>query len=74
MSSDRFQVAAARATASFPANVWSSLSPAEQSAAIYRELRKLDVESVKGSKPKESPSIAREEQQSKLRRHTGAPI
>jgi hypothetical protein len=51
-----FQIAAARAVASYPADVWFSLSATEQSAAIYRELRKLDAESVEGSDPREAPS------------------
>jgi hypothetical protein len=37
---DRFQIAAAWAD---PAAVWRSLSATERSAAIYRELRELDV-------------------------------
>jgi hypothetical protein len=51
MPSDRFQIAAVRAAASYPADVWFSLSATEQSAAICRELRKLDAESTKGPKP-----------------------
>ena len=51
MLSNSFQIAAARAAASYPDDVWFSLSATEQSAAIYRELRKLDAESVKGSEP-----------------------
>jgi hypothetical protein len=51
MPSDRFQIAAARAAASYPADVWSKMTASEQSAAIYRELRKLDEESIKGPKP-----------------------
>ena len=46
-----FQIAAARAVASYPADVWFSLSATEQSAAIYRELRKLDAECLKASEP-----------------------
>lgn len=42
MPSDRFQIAAARAASSYPADVWSSLGTSEQAPAIYRELRKLD--------------------------------
>jgi hypothetical protein len=49
MSSDNFQIAAARAASSYPADVWLMLSPSEQTAAIYRELRKLDAESIKVS-------------------------
>jgi hypothetical protein len=40
---DSFQVAAAWASSAYPADVWLSLSTREQSAAIYREMRKLDV-------------------------------
>jgi hypothetical protein len=58
MPSERFQIAAARAAASYPADVWLSLSATERSAAIYRELRKLDAESVKGSEPETAPSSA----------------
>jgi hypothetical protein len=51
MPSDRFQIAAARAAASNPANVWFRMSTSERSAAIYREPRKLDAEFIKGPKP-----------------------
>jgi hypothetical protein len=40
---DSFQIAAASAASAYPADVWLSLSTREQSAAIYRELRKLDA-------------------------------
>jgi hypothetical protein len=40
---DRFQIAAAWAASAYPAAVWRSLSATERSAAIYRELRELDV-------------------------------
>jgi len=40
---DSFQIAAARAASAYPADVWLGLSAREQSAAIYREMRKLDV-------------------------------
>ena len=40
---DSFQIAAAWAASAYPADVWLSLSTAEQSAAIYREMRKLDM-------------------------------
>jgi hypothetical protein len=40
---DSFQIAAASAASVYPADVWLSLSTREQSAAIYREMRKLDV-------------------------------
>jgi hypothetical protein len=39
---DRFQIAAEQAASSYPAVVWRSLSPSEQTAAIYGELCKLD--------------------------------
>ena len=40
---DSFQIAAASAASAYPADVWLSLTAREQSAAIYREMRKLDV-------------------------------
>jgi hypothetical protein len=40
---DSFQIAAASAASAYPADVWLSLSTRELSAAIYREMRKLDV-------------------------------
>jgi hypothetical protein len=46
MPSDRFQIAAERAASSYPTEVWLTLGPSERAAAIYRELRKLDAESV----------------------------
>jgi hypothetical protein len=46
MPSDRFQIAAERAASSYPRAVWSTLSAPERAAIIYRELRKLDSESV----------------------------
>jgi hypothetical protein len=46
MPFDRFQTAAERAASSYQAGVWFTLGPSEQAAAIYRELRKLDAESV----------------------------
>jgi hypothetical protein len=39
---DDFQIAAARAAASYPKYVWHSLTPSQQVAAIYRESRMLD--------------------------------
>jgi hypothetical protein len=48
---DSFQIAATRAVTSYLDEVWRTLSPSERSAAIYRELRKLDAESIKGPKP-----------------------
>jgi hypothetical protein len=43
----QFQIAAARAAASYPVEVWLAMGLSEQCAAIYRELRKLDEESAK---------------------------
>jgi hypothetical protein len=57
MPSDRFQIAAERAAASYATEVWTTLSPSERAAAIYRELRKLDAESVSEPKQSEAPSI-----------------
>jgi hypothetical protein len=48
---DRFQIAAERAAASYPADAWFKLSATEQSAAIYREVRKLDMGSAQGPEP-----------------------
>jgi hypothetical protein len=56
MPSDRFQIAAQRAAASYPTEVRSTLSPSERAAAIYRELRKLDAESVREPEQSEAPS------------------
>jgi hypothetical protein len=56
MPSDRFQIAAERAASSYPAEVWSTLSPSERAAVIYRELRKLDAESVSEPAQTEAPS------------------
>jgi hypothetical protein len=55
MPSDRFQLAE-RAASSYPAEVWSTLSPSERAAVIYRELRKLDAESVSEPAQTEAPS------------------
>jgi hypothetical protein len=54
MPSDRFQTAAERAASSYPTEVWSTLSPSERTAAIYRELRKLDAESARESEQSEA--------------------
>ena len=51
MPSNRFQIAAKRAAAKYPGDAWFRLSATEQSAAIYRELHKLDTECAKGSEP-----------------------
>jgi hypothetical protein len=55
MPSDRFQTAAERAASSYPTEVWSTPSPSERTAAIYRELRKLDAESASESEQAEAP-------------------
>jgi hypothetical protein len=42
---DRFQIAAERAASTYGPIVWLTiLTPSEQAAAIYREMRKLDEE------------------------------
>jgi hypothetical protein len=42
---DKFQIAAGRAASAYTPIVWLTiLSPSEQAAAIYREMRKLDEE------------------------------
>jgi hypothetical protein len=46
MVNSTFQLAAARATATYPADEWHAMSMQEQSAAIYRELRILDAEAM----------------------------
>jgi hypothetical protein len=56
MPSDSFQIAAERAAASYPAGSWFAVSLSEQAAAIYRELRKLDAESIEGRKGREGAS------------------
>jgi hypothetical protein len=56
MPSERFQIAAERAASSCPTEVWRNLSSSEQAAAIYRELRKLDAESVSEPAQTEAPS------------------
>jgi hypothetical protein len=56
MPSDRFQIAAERAVSSYPAEEWFNLSPSEQAAAIYRELRKLDAEAISESEAAEAPA------------------
>jgi hypothetical protein len=44
---DKFQIAAERAASDYTPIVWLTiLSPSEQAAAIYREMRKLDEELV----------------------------
>ena len=58
MPSDSFQIAAERAASSYPTEVWLTLSPSERASAIYRELRKLDAESVREQRrpPPERPT------------------
>jgi hypothetical protein len=58
MSSDIFQVAAARARASCSPYDWNTLTTAEQSAAIYRELRLLDIEAAGRMQTDEAPPDA----------------
>jgi len=43
MNFNPFQLAADRAQQSYPTDQWHRLSIPEQSTAIYRELRQLDV-------------------------------
>jgi hypothetical protein len=44
---DQFQIAAERAASTYTPIVWLTLlSPSEQAEAIYREMRKLDEESI----------------------------
>jgi hypothetical protein len=43
MEPDRFQLAAAFAAKSYPDGVWERLRIAQQCAAIYAELRRLDA-------------------------------
>lgn len=44
---DQFQIAAERAASAYSPMVWRTvLSPSEQAAAIYREMRKLDEECI----------------------------
>jgi hypothetical protein len=40
---DSFQIVAAWAASAYPTDVWLTMSAAERSTAIYREMRKLDV-------------------------------
>jgi hypothetical protein len=54
MPFDSFQIAAERAASSYTSEAWFTLSPSEQSTAIYRELRKLDAETVDRSEEAES--------------------
>jgi hypothetical protein len=46
MEIDPFQLAAERAESSLSVRDWQGLKPSERIAAIYRELRKLDAQSV----------------------------
>jgi hypothetical protein len=46
VSSDTFLTAVARAASSYSAGTWEKLTISEQCSAIYRELRKLDSESL----------------------------
>jgi hypothetical protein len=42
-----FQEAVEAAKAKFPANDWALLTSGEQTAAVYREMRRLDAEAVR---------------------------
>ena len=42
-ATDKFQIAAERAAANYPAGTWLKLSATEQSAATYRKLGELDT-------------------------------
>jgi hypothetical protein len=55
MPSETFQIAAKRAASSYAVDVWLSLGTSERAAAIYRELRNLDAESVSALQPGEKP-------------------
>jgi len=68
MAPDRFQIAAERAASRY--DVWSTLSPSERAAAIYRELRKLDADSVKACIPMELRNSAAQSKQN----HRVAPL
>jgi hypothetical protein len=46
MEIDPFQLAAERAQSAFSVRDWQNLKPSERIAEIYRELRKLDVQSM----------------------------
>jgi len=48
MGQNTFQFAAERARRSFADERWNSLTAAERSDAIYRELRLLDAEAARG--------------------------
>jgi hypothetical protein len=59
MPTDRFQIAVERAASSCPAYVWLTLSPSQRAAAIYRKLRELDADCVKGLEHAEAQSSDR---------------
>jgi hypothetical protein len=40
---DSFQIVAAWAASAYPTDIWLRMSASERSAAIYREMRKLDL-------------------------------
>jgi hypothetical protein len=40
---DSFQIVAAWAASAYPTDIWLRMSASDRSAAIYREMRKLDV-------------------------------
>lgn len=59
MPTDKFQIAVARAASSCPAYVWVALSPSQRAYAIYRGLRELDADCLKGPEHAESQSSDR---------------
>jgi hypothetical protein len=48
---DRFQIAAEQAASSYTTGDWFSRTATERSEAIYRELRKLDIEAIDEARP-----------------------
>ena len=52
MAFDSFQLAAQRARQAYTADEWINLRPQERAAAIYRELRSIDLETVLNRTPK----------------------
>jgi hypothetical protein len=58
-----FQFAAARATASYTSMEWLSFTPQQRTAAIYRELRKLDQLSVRDRELRAEPALSQAERQ-----------
>jgi hypothetical protein len=56
-----FDRALQRAEASHPRETWESLTASERSAAIYRELRALDAQSIKEGKYVPLPPLRRQD-------------